>query len=152
MDPFEAQLRGLPWRTPSSELRERLFPPEEIPVVRGLWITRIPLAWAAVNVVAIGGVAYTLRPAAEAPNIAAHSDLIPVEIASTQHFFDLSSQTNDFWPGPITLTVRPFAILIALSMFIPAISQADDQPVRYAFQVFQVNGGFTQKTSLKRSI
>ena len=97
MDPFEEQLRDLPWRKPSRELRERLFPPEENPVVRGALFARIPLGWAAVLVVAVSVFAYTRWPTAETPAIVTEKDLEPLEIASTQHFFDLSSPTDEVW-------------------------------------------------------
>lgn len=45
-----------------------------------------------------------------------------------------------------------FIILGVLSLAFSMTAQAGDRPISYAFQIFQLSGGFTQKTSLKEKI
>lgn len=111
-DPFEEKLRDLPWRKPTDNLRTRLFPPKEENIVRGSFLSRIPLGWAALILVGVGLSSYTLWPTteqttAETPTRAPQADLNPMVIASTQDFFDFSSRADDVWAGPLTLKVEP---------------------------------------------
>lgn len=50
------------------------------------------------------------------------------------------------------MIVRSIQILIAVGLTFPGAVWADERPIRYAFQVFQLNSGFSQKTSLKKKI
>lgn len=50
------------------------------------------------------------------------------------------------------MIARSLLILLAICLTLPRVSQADERPIRYAFQVFQLNSGFSQKTSLKKKI
>lgn len=109
IDPFEKKLQEQPWRQPSPELRDRLFPREdaaEPTVVRGPWIAQKWVAWAALLLVSVSMLAYTLWPSADSPAAVATVGLEPVEIASTQDFFDLSTSSNETWSGPLTLTIE----------------------------------------------
>ncbi len=46
---------------------------------------------------------------------------------------------------------RLIAVFV-LSLTLGTILHAEDPPIRYAFQVFQLTGGFTEKTSIKEDI
>ena len=48
------------------------------------------------------------------------------------------------------LMMRVVRLTLSLALVVP--SQAEEPPIRYAFQVFQLTGGFTQKTSLAQNV
>ncbi|MDC0325623.1 hypothetical protein OAM01_02585 [bacterium] len=50
------------------------------------------------------------------------------------------------------MNIYQLLTLITLTFLQQNIKASEDVPIRYAFQVFQLNGGFTEKTSLKEPI
>lgn len=117
MDPFEKQLRDLPWKKPSKELRDRLFaqPKEETVVVHGWFRNWVPWSAAAAAAILMSAGLWisTLRPVADAPIAAEISTEensqpteIEIEIASIDTFFDVSLGTNDVWAGSLTMQIE----------------------------------------------
>lgn len=50
------------------------------------------------------------------------------------------------------MTARFFLFLIVMSLALANVVQAEERPIRYAFQIFQLSSGFTQRTSLRNKI
>jgi hypothetical protein len=112
MDPVEKELRDLPWRKPSRELRDRLFAAhEEETIIRVVPHNWVPWAWAAAFLIAAGISIPLFWSGPDAPTAVNHVPMLtantqPIEIASSQSFFDFSSGPDDAWAGHLTLTIE----------------------------------------------
>lgn len=112
MDPFEEDLRNLPWRKPSKELRERLFADsdEETTIIQGSLGRWASLGWAAAVTISMGLLVRVLWPAdseiANAVPPVIHEDVPTLEIASRHTFFDFTTGIDDTWAGSLTLKIE----------------------------------------------
>ena len=110
MDPFERELRDLPWRSAPETLRQRLFAAPPSNVVHKSFRSCGLLGWAAVVLFLSSLFGYLLfhRPpiSADRPVLLVQADLTGIgETGTHRNFFDLSDRMEDAWSGSLTLTI-----------------------------------------------
>lgn len=109
-DPFEDQLRDLPWRQAPSGLGERLFgdgAPSQRTLIQRIDCQRVQLSWAAALMLLVGALGFVVGHRSAKPGPLAEFEFHVIERGLEQNFFDLSFQGPDLWPDSVELNVVP---------------------------------------------
>ncbi|MEM7385157.1 MAG: hypothetical protein AAF514_09460 [Verrucomicrobiota bacterium] len=111
MEPLEKQIRNLPWRQPPETLKDRIFETSSPNAGRdqSRLFLATPIARAALVLVPIGLIAFLVARHVLSPSLAspASSPVIVVETHEDDpHLFDLTRQSEELWPGTLTLVVE----------------------------------------------
>lgn len=107
-DPFEQELRELPWRKPPPELEERLFTSPlayQQPVgARRVW-PQTTLAWASAAMLAITALGLHFTQTKQGPDALSRSEIHMVEQKLDYNVFDFTLHEPDAWPNTVELKV-----------------------------------------------